>query len=175
MADSPGSLMDHALVGLISVIRKFAYSHNHPRAERVVTDADPKADVPESDYLTTLLRDPTASHMLETLVQKSPDRAFNVLWRTYFLGKLSKLSVHPVANFVVAKAVERLDVEQLRSAVEEIHNVGGKIVSKYGCIFTRTMLERTPTENARVGVLRALVDRASALQADAQDIVEVWL
>ena len=98
-------------------------------------DKDSNADVPESDYLTTLLRDPTASHMLETLIRRSPDRAFNILWRKYFVGKLSKLSVHPVANFVVAKAVERLDVEQLKSAVEEMHSIGGKIVSKCSCIF----------------------------------------
>ena len=87
--------------------------------------------MPESDYLTTLLRDPTASHLLETLVRKCPDSASEVLWRTYFSGKLSKLAVHPVANFVVAKAIERLSSENLASAMKELEVVGGKIVSEY--------------------------------------------
>ena len=87
--------------------------------------------MPESDYLTTLLRDPTASHLLETLVRKCPDSASEVLWRTYFSGKLSKLAVHPVAYFVVAKAIERLSSENLASAMKELEVVGGKIVSEY--------------------------------------------
>ncbi|KAH9943000.1 ARM repeat-containing protein [Epithele typhae] len=137
MADSPGSLMDHALVGLITSL------HN-----------DPEADAPESDYLTTLLRDPTASHLLEALVQRSPQRVFDVLWKTYFMGKLHKLGVHPVANFVVAKAFERLTAEQLVSAVDEIRNVATKVV-----------------KNARIGVLRALVDRACIVQGGAEEVV----
>lgn len=58
--------------------------------------------------------------MLETLVQRCPPAAFNLLWTTYFKGKLAKLAVHPVANFVVARAVERLDSEQLEDALEEM-------------------------------------------------------
>ena len=87
--------------------------------------------MPESDYLTTLLRDPTASHLLETLVRKCPNSASEVLWKTYFSGKLSKLAVHPVANFVVAKAIERLSSENMASAVRELQTVGGKIASEY--------------------------------------------
>ena len=94
-------------------------------------DEDPSAEIPESDYLTTLLRDPTASHLLETLVIRSPGSAFDNLWRTYFSGKLPKLAVHPVANFVVAKGIERLSAEQLTSTVEELRNVASKIVSQY--------------------------------------------
>ena len=97
------------------------------------TDEDPDAEVPESDYLLTLLRDSTASHMLEALVRTSPERAFNILWRTYFAGKLPKLAVHPVANFVVAKAIQRLSAEQLGFVVEELRGVSGKIVSECVC------------------------------------------
>ncbi|RPD62032.1 ARM repeat-containing protein [Lentinus tigrinus ALCF2SS1-7] len=140
-ADQPGSLMDHALVGMITA------SHEGPNAE-----------VPESDYLTTLLRDPTASHLLETLVSRSPGSAFDNLWRTYFSGKLPKLAVHPVANFVVAKGIERLSVEQLASTIDELRGVASKIV-----------------KNARTGVLRALVDRSTVLQSGGHDVVQLIL
>ncbi|KAI0637703.1 ARM repeat-containing protein [Trametes polyzona] len=138
-ADSPGSIMDHVLVGLITLIHE-----------------NPGATAPESDYLMTLLRDPTASHLLETLVRRSPERVFDLLWQTYFVGKLSRLAVHPVANFVVAKAFERVSLEQLEAAVEELQGVAGKIV-----------------KNGRTGVLRALIDRSAALQAGAEGTMQL--
>ncbi|OBZ71991.1 Nucleolar protein 9 [Grifola frondosa] len=139
MADISDSLMDRVLVGLITL------SHDDPSA------------VPEaSDYLSTLLRDPTASHLLETLVHRSPEKVFNMLWVTYFQGKLPKLAAHPVANFVVAKAFERLNAEQLDDACQELEGVSGKII-----------------KSSRTGVLRALVDRAATLQTQMEAVVEV--
>ncbi|KAI0643707.1 ARM repeat-containing protein [Trametes meyenii] len=138
-ADSPGSIMDHVLVGLITQLHESS-----------------SAIAPESDYLMTLLRDPTASHLLETLVRRSPERVFDSLWQTYFVGKLSRLAVHPVANFVVAQALERVNAEQLQAAIEELSGVSNKIV-----------------KNARTGVLRALVDRSAGLPRDAERVVEL--
>ena len=78
----------------------------------------------------TLLRDATSSHLLETIVTRSPMPVFDRVWSTYFSSKLSKLAVHPVANFVVAKAILRLSTEQLRAASQELENVASKILSK---------------------------------------------
>ncbi|RDX53030.1 ARM repeat-containing protein [Lentinus brumalis] len=140
-ADQPGSLMDRVLVGMITALHE-----------------DSDAEVPESDYLTTLLRDPTASHLLETLVSRSPGPAFDTLWRIYFSGKLSKLAIHPVANFVVAKGIERLSAEQFVATVEELRGIASKFV-----------------KNARTGVLRALVERSTALQSEGQGVVQLIL
>ncbi|GBE79200.1 Nucleolar protein [Sparassis crispa] len=138
MADVPDSLMDRALVGLITL------SHD-----------DPSANPEASDYLSTLLRDPTASHLLETLVARSPSAVFDILWATYFKGKLSKLAVHPVANYVVAKALERVSSRQLGEACDELDGSFGKII-----------------KTSRTGVLRAMVDRAAALQAQEAKVAE---
>ncbi|KAI0829359.1 ARM repeat-containing protein [Trametes gibbosa] len=138
-ADTPGSITDHVLVGLITLVHE-----------------DPDAAAPESDYLMTLLRDPTASHLLETLVSRAPTRAFDSLWKTYFVGKLSRLAAHPVANFVVAKAFERSNAEQVEAAVQELQSAAGKIV-----------------KNGRTGVLRALVDRSATLPDPAQGVMEL--
>ncbi|KAG8218314.1 armadillo-type protein, partial [Butyriboletus roseoflavus] len=122
-ASSPDSLMDRVLVGMIK-------AHHE----------DPTASIEPSDYLVTLLRDPTSSHLLETLVSRCPERVFNILWSTYFEGKLVRLVLHPVANFVVAKAVERQDSKQLDNTLEELKSV-----------------------SSRTGVLRALIDRSRSL------------
>jgi nucleolar protein 9 len=94
------------------------------------SDEDPAGIPEQSDYLSTLFRDPTSSHLLETVVTRAPDRAFVILWSTYFQGKLARLSAHPVANFVVARAMERVNTSQLESACEELRESWGKIISK---------------------------------------------
>ncbi|KAH9059317.1 armadillo-type protein [Lactarius vividus] len=137
LSDEPGSLMDHVLVGLIS-----GY-HDDP------------SFVPQaSDYLVTLLRDPTSSHLLETLVSRCPEPVFGILWTTYFERNLRKLSIHPVANFVVAKALERAKVEQLSYALNELRDSLGKL------------------RQSRVGILRALIERAAALTTLEAEVCE---
>ncbi|KDQ20636.1 hypothetical protein BOTBODRAFT_169367 [Botryobasidium botryosum FD-172 SS1] len=137
-ANEPGSLMDNVLVGLITEL------HSNPTATYTT-----------SPYLETLLRDPTASHLLETVVTCAPEQAFSALWSTYFSGRLGKLASHPVANFVVAKAVERVNKDELRSVIKEMDGGWEKLI-----------------KSSRTGVLKAAIDRAAALNAYENEVVE---
>ncbi|GLB33404.1 putative ARM repeat-containing protein [Lyophyllum shimeji] len=138
MAGDPDSLMDRVTMGIIS-----ACSDN------------PNSIMEPSDYLNTLLRDPTSSHLLETIVARSPENAFSVLWTTYFHGKLARLAVHPVANFVLAKALERVSRDQLSGTCTELDGSWSRMMRA-----------------SRTGVLRALIDRGVALQASEHEICE---
>ncbi|KAI0786442.1 armadillo-type protein [Abortiporus biennis] len=133
-----GSLMDSVLAGLITAVND-----------------DPDTIPEASDYVSTLLRDPSSSHLLEILVAKSPENVFRIIWSIYFKGKLRRLAVHPVANFVVAKSFERLDPSEMREACSELNDVVAKILSSF-----------------RIGVFRALVDRAAALHECESDVIE---
>ena len=84
----------------------------------------------ESDYVGTLLRDPNSSRLLETIATRCPDDAFHALWKTYFKGKLPRLASHPAANFVVAKAIERLSEDQLSEACDELRNTWNRVIRK---------------------------------------------
>jgi len=97
-----------------------------------------------SDYLQTLLRDTTSSHLLETIFARSPLDAFNSLWSLYLKGKLSRLSVHPIANFVVAKALERVDEMQLFDACQELKHVWPNVIGKTlsDCFLTRIYVQQ---------------------------------
>lgn len=86
-----------------------------------------------SDYVVALLRDPTSSYLLETLVSRCPSQVFNMFWSTYFKGKLARLALHPIANFVVAKAIERQDSKQLSDTLEELKLSWNKSISKSSC------------------------------------------
>ncbi|KAI9449636.1 hypothetical protein BJY52DRAFT_1359724 [Lactarius psammicola] len=149
LSDEPGSLMDHVLVGLISAYRTAIIFHRLTRSNPYpnVTDDDPSFVPQASDYLVTLLRDPTSSHLLETLVSRCPEPLFGILWTT-------KLSVHPVANFVVAKALERAKTEQLSYALSELRDSLGRL------------------RQSRIGILRALIERAATLAVLEAEVCE---
>lgn len=83
-----------------------------------------------SDYLELLLRDTTGSHLFELLLRVAPPAVFAAIWDTYFVGRMGKLSVHPVANFVVAKAVGRLGESQLEGLLEEVKGEWRRAVSQ---------------------------------------------
>jgi len=109
-----------------------------------------------SDYVTTLLREPVASHLLERVVSLCPVPAFPSLWRLYFQGRLGKLAVHPVANFPVARAFERLDEDQFQAALSEMEGTWSKLL-----------------KNSRTGVLRACVERAGTLGRFGDSVCQV--
>lgn len=60
------------------------------------------------------------------------------MWTTYFQGKLVRLALHPVANFVVSKAVERLDGNQMKTILEELHASWTKAIRKHDIVRFRT-------------------------------------
>lgn len=78
------------------------------------------APVERSDYIETMLRESTSSHTIETILSTAPQPIFNILWQTYFEGRLDRLATHAVANFVVATAIKRLTHEQLEKACNEL-------------------------------------------------------
>jgi nucleolar protein 9 len=84
-----------------------------------------------SPYISSLFLSPVSSYLFETIVARTPTAAFSALWATYFKGELARLAVHPVGNFVVAKAVERITGEQLVDACEELERVWARMVSEY--------------------------------------------
>ncbi|CCO28168.1 Nucleolar protein 9 AltName: Full=Pumilio domain-containing protein NOP9 [Rhizoctonia solani AG-1 IB] len=136
-SDIPGSLIDSVLMGAISSLAQ--------------------GEEPEqSDYVGTLLRDPTASHLFEALVRHAPERTFQALWDLYFKTKLGRLCSHPVANFVVSKAIMRLDSSGLLEALEEIDPASSKLI-----------------KTGRTGVLKSLVDQAVALAAHEGAVSEM--
>ena len=92
---------------------------------------DQLAKFEESDYVGTLLRDPNSSRLLEIIATRCPNDAFDALWKTYFKEKLPRLAAHPSANFVVAKAIERLSEDQLSEACDELMNTWTKVIRKY--------------------------------------------
>ena len=64
--------------------------------------------------------------LLETLVSRCPESVFGIIWTTYFERSLRKLAMHPVVNFVIAKALERANAKRLSYALNELRDSLGK-------------------------------------------------
>ena len=132
-SNEPNSFMDDLLVGMITHYRRFSSLIIRSFLTFVVDESNTGLPA-ESEYITTLFRDATASHLLETLFQHAPDTIISSIWDLYLAGKLGRLAVHPVANFVVTEAIQRLDQERLRAAVEEMKRVIPKCISESHCL-----------------------------------------
>lgn len=106
---------------------------------------------------------------------RSPDAVFASLWNTYFKGQLSRLAGHQVANFVVAKSIERLDTTTLVDTFGEMKPFLGRIFGTLGLLLDPSFTKALFSESARTGILRAVIDRCATLGIDAlaKDIYEV--
>jgi nucleolar protein 9 len=54
----------------------------------------------------------------------APLSIFNAMWELYFQGKIGKMASHPIANFVVASGVKRLDEDGIKNVIAELDVVG---------------------------------------------------
>lgn len=107
-------------------------------------------------------------------MSRCPDDAFNVLWQTYFKSKFARLSAHPVANFVLAKALERVSEVQLTEVFDELSSSWNKLI-RGSLIYAISLMEiqRYHAGTSRTGVMRAVVDRVCALEALSEKIPDV--
>ena len=123
-------------------VSRLEWSNIRATADFIIGSVENESESYEpSDYVGTLLRDPTSSRLLETLVRRLPKEVFDVVWSTYLAGKLARLAVHPVANFIVARAVMRLSAAQLSKALNGMDGIWTKLISEwYFALFLRSSL-----------------------------------
>jgi hypothetical protein len=96
---------------------------------------------------------------MECIIETGTSAVRTALWKEYFLGQLSKLAAHPVANFLVAKFLNHLSTDQISSSLDELLNALPKLIKE-----------------GRSGVVLALVARADALgELDGSKMTKVCL
>ncbi|KAF9950954.1 Nucleolar protein 9 [Modicella reniformis] len=107
-------------------------------------------------YVETLLRDQVGSHLLEKIVQVASPALFQKFYTSYFRGRLSKLSFHPVANYVIQQFfVHAKTPIQLEMMVTEVLPEFENFL-KFG----------------RPGVLRAVVEACKNVGACYKDVIK---
>lgn len=122
---------------------------------------EPKAD----DFFPSLFRDTTGSHLAQAILTVAPTHIFDILWRLHFVGKIGKLSSHPIGNFVVSTGVRRASEDQMRRIIEELKAVDPSTLIRE-CLACLQMVQYSSLTllllqgSAKTSVLQALVSRA---------------
>lgn len=83
-----------------------------------------------SAYVATMLMDSTSSHLAESLVRICPASIFEQIWKLYLVQDIVKLASHPVANFVVSRAIFRLSARDITEVNERLKGIWNKCLSE---------------------------------------------
>lgn len=104
-------------------------------------------------FINSLVYDTVGSRLLEVIIKNAPGKIFKVLYKSSFKDKIGTLAKNEVAAFVVMKVIERLNKEDLVTALDEI------------CPQIDTLINRS-----RTSVIKSLIERCRIRQLNASSI-----
>jgi len=106
-----------------------------------------------SSFINSLAYDTIGSRLLEVIVTHAPGKTFKAFYRSYFGDKIGILAKNEIAAFVVSKVIERLNKDDLQTAVDQI------------CPQIKILVERS-----RISIIKVLIERCRVRQLDTQAI-----
>ncbi|KAI4270470.1 MAG: hypothetical protein L6R38_007119, partial [Xanthoria sp. 2 TBL-2021] len=109
---------------------------------KLLPDDPPEEGTTSASFFNAMLYDPIGSRLCEVLVTNSPGKTFKVLYQSLIREKLQSLAKNETASYVLIKALERLNKEDLERAMHEL------------CPQIELL-----TERSRTSVVKCLVER----------------
>lgn len=61
------------------------------------------------DYIESILREPSGSKLIETIVDSVPATHFDKLYQVYFAGRTAKFARNPITNFVLQRLITNVN------------------------------------------------------------------
>ena len=111
---------------------------------------DPLEEGTESAaFINSLAYDTIGSRLLEAIITHAPGKTFKALYRCSFGERLESFAKNEVAAFVVIKIIERLNKEDLKTALDQI------------CPHIDTLIKRS-----RTSVIKTLIERCRIREVD---------
>ena len=107
-----------------------------------------------ASFINHLIYDTVGSRLLEVIILNAPGKTFKSLYKRSFKDKIGTLAKNEVAAFVVIKIIERLNTEDLVTALKEI------------CPQIDTLIKRS-----RTSVIKTLIQRCRVRNVDATSIL----
>ena len=106
-----------------------------------------------ASFISNLVYDTIGSRLLEVIIMNAPGKTFKALYKSSFKDKIGTFAKNEVAAFVVIKIIERLNKEDLVTALDEI------------CPQIDTLIKRS-----RTSVIKTLIERCRVRHLDASSI-----
>ncbi|KAF3920734.1 hypothetical protein AA313_de0208773 [Arthrobotrys entomopaga] len=106
-------------------------------------------DLPEEErdtdttrsFVKMLLHDTIGSHLLERVMMCVPKKTFNQLYGLYFTGNMGKLASSDTACFVVTKILDKLEIQEFKSASAEIQVELPELLKHHRIAVIRSVIE----------------------------------
>ncbi|KAL8703344.1 MAG: hypothetical protein Q9201_003480 [Fulgogasparrea decipioides] len=109
---------------------------------KLLPDDPPEQGTESATFINGMLYDPIGSRLLEILVKNAPGKTFRVLYHSLLRDRLVDLAKNEAASYVLIKALERLNKDDLEEALHELSP------------HVQLLLDRS-----RMSVITCLVDR----------------
>ena len=107
-----------------------------------------------ASFVNNLAYDTIGSRLLETIVTHAPGKTFKALCKCSFGDRLGTWAKNEIAAFPVIRVLERLNRDDLQTAVDQICPQIGNLI-----------------ERSRTNVIKMLIDRCRVRQIDTKAIV----
>ncbi|QSS49905.1 rRNA processing protein [Histoplasma capsulatum var. duboisii H88] len=122
---------------------------------RLVPDENLEEGSESAGFIKGLFYDPVGSRLLETIVRNAPGKFFKTFYKTIVLERIGSLSRNEIAGHVVARILERLSKEDLKSAMDLI------------LLEVPSLVERS-----RLNVIKALIERSVVRGVDLAPLAD---
>ncbi|KAL8874452.1 MAG: hypothetical protein Q9174_000197 [Haloplaca sp. 1 TL-2023] len=122
---------------------------------KLLPDDPPEQGTDSASFFNGMLYDPIGSRLLEVVITHAPGKTFKTLFRSLLAGRLPDLAKNEMASYVLVKAFERLNKEDLTEAVQQL------------CPQIQMLLERS-----RLSVVRCLVERCQVRDVNTLPLYE---
>ena len=95
-----------------------------------------------ASFINNLVYDTIGSRLLEVIITNVPGKAFKALYNNSFRDRIGTFAKNEVAAFVVIKIIERLNKEDLTTAMDEICPQIGTLIKRSRTSVIKTLIER---------------------------------
>ena len=128
--------------------------------KRLLPDEDFDAESESAKYFSSLIYDPTGSHLVETVVQFAPGKVFKRLYKNLFKTRVGSMAKNDIAGYVTAKILERLSKENLHTAQDQILPEIPNLVARYRVNVIQVLIERCHVRNVDMKALATTLQEA---------------
>ena len=109
---------------------------------KLVPDETLEEGSESASFINNLVYDTIGSRLLEVIITNVPGKAFKALYNNSFRDRIGTFAKNEIAAFVVIKIIERLNKEDLMTAMDQICPQIGTLIKRSRISVVKTLIER---------------------------------
>ncbi|KAL8674750.1 MAG: hypothetical protein Q9168_000834 [Polycauliona sp. 1 TL-2023] len=127
---------------------------------KLLPDDPPEEGTDSASFFNAMLYDSIGSRLCEVLVTNSPGKTFKILYQSLIREKLESLAKNETASYVLIKALERLNKEDLEQAMHQICPQIEVLAKRSQTSAVKCLIERCQVRGVDTGPLAVALKEA---------------